>query len=37
MMKCKGYVIESGYMGLVNGEYHLFETEDAYYEYLEER
>lgn len=30
----KGYLIESGYMGLVNGEYMLFETEEAYKEYL---
>ena len=30
----KGYPIESGYMGLVNGEYMFFETEEAYKEFL---
>lgn len=30
----KGYPIESGYMGLVDGEYMLFETEEAYKEFL---
>ena len=30
----KGYLVESGYMGLVNGEYVLFETEEAYKEFL---
>lgn len=32
----KGYPTESGYMGYVNGEYILFETEEAYYEYIKE-
>lgn len=30
----KGYPVESGYMGLVNGEYMLFETEESYKEFL---
>lgn len=30
----KGYPVESGYMGLINGEYMLFETEEAYREFL---
>lgn len=34
----KGYPIDSGYFGLVdNGMYMLFETEDAYYEYIGKR
>lgn len=34
--KCmKGYLTASGYKGLVNGVYMLFETEEAYYEYCE--
>lgn len=32
----KGYNTPSGYMGLVNGEYMLFATEEDYKEYLEE-
>ena len=32
----KGYPTENGYKGYVNGEYILFETEEAYYEYMEE-
>ena len=32
----KGYVVPFGYMGLVEGHYILFATEDEYYEYLEE-
>ena len=32
----KGYNVSSGYMGLVNGEYRLFASEEEYYEYLEE-
>ena len=30
----KGYVIDAGYMGYVDGEYELFATEDEYYEYM---
>lgn len=30
----KGYPTENGYKGLVDGEYMLFETQEAYYEYL---
>ena len=30
----KGYPVESGYMGLVDGKYMLFETEEAYKEFL---
>ena len=30
----KGYVIASGYMGYVNGEYILFASEDDYEEYM---
>jgi hypothetical protein len=32
----KGYAIESGYMGYVNGRYELFATEEEYYEFMEE-
>lgn len=32
----KGYFTYRGYMGYVNGKYMLFETEQAYLEYLEE-
>ena len=32
----KGYFTENGYYGYVDGEYILFEGEEAYYEYLEE-
>lgn len=31
----KGYNVEAGYMGYVNGEYMLFANEDDYKEYLE--
>ena len=31
----KGYPTSNGYKGCVNGEYMLFETEEAYYEYME--
>ena len=31
----KGYPTENGYKGYVDGEYILFETEEAYYEYME--
>ncbi len=30
----KGYVVSEGYMGLVDGKYELFDTEDEYYEYV---
>lgn len=30
----KGYVIDAGYMGYVDGEYMLFADEDDYREYL---
>ena len=30
----KGYVIDVGYMGYVDGEYELFATEEEYYEYM---
>lgn len=30
----KGYVIDTGYMGYVDGEYELFATEEDYYEYM---
>ena len=32
----KGYVTPFGYMGLVEGRYILFATEEEYYEYLKE-
>ena len=32
----KGYSVGNGYMGLVNGSYMLFESEEAYREYLED-
>lgn len=32
----KGYVTASGYMGLVDGRYILFSSEEEYLEYLEE-
>ena len=32
----KGYHTANGYMGLVNGEYILFASENDYREYLEE-
>ncbi len=30
----KGYVVSEGFMGLVDGRYELFATEDEYYEYV---
>ena len=30
----KGYSVESGYMGLVNGAYMLFACEEDYLEYI---
>ena len=35
-VKMKGYSVGNGYMGLVNGRYMLFESEEAYKEYLED-
>ncbi len=32
----KGYITASGYMGLVNGDYILFASEEEYKEYMEE-
>ncbi len=32
----KGYITASGYMGLVDGRYILFASEEEYLEYLEE-
>lgn len=32
----KGYNVAAGYMGLVNGEYRLFSTEEEYREFMEE-
>lgn len=34
MNELKSYDVKSGFMGLVNGEYMLFETEGAYEEYM---
>lgn len=31
-----GYVVDSGYMGLVDDEFMLFATEEEYKEYLED-
>lgn len=31
----KGYTVESGYMGYVNGEYMLFASETDYEDYME--
>jgi hypothetical protein len=31
-----GYVMSTGYMGLVNGEYMLFSCEEDYREYISE-
>lgn len=31
----KGYVVRDGYMGLVEGEYMLFASEEDYRDYLE--
>lgn len=30
----KGYLVSEGYMGLVDGRYELFATEDEYYDYV---
>lgn len=30
----KGYPVDCGYMGLIDGRYMLFETEEAYKEFL---
>lgn len=32
----KGYVVDTGYMGYVNGRYILFASESDYREYLED-
>lgn len=32
----KGYVVENGYMGYVNGKYRLFASEQDYYDFLED-
>ncbi len=32
----KGYTVESGFMGYVDGEYILFASEADYYEFMEE-
>ena len=32
----KGYVTASGYMGFVEGEYILFDSEEDYREYMED-
>ena len=32
----KGYVVDSGYMGYVDGEYQLFADERDYVEYIED-
>ena len=34
-MKIKGYVTPFGFMGLVEGRYILFATEEEYYDYCE--
>ncbi len=31
----KGYFVSSGYMGMVNGNYMLFASEEDYLDYLE--
>ena len=33
----KGYEVQDGYMGWINGKYQLFESESEYYETLLER
>lgn len=35
-IKPKGYLTNFGYMGLINGEYHLFSTEQEYLEKFKE-
>jgi len=35
-MNIKGYVVDSGYMGYVDGRYILFATEQEYLDYVEE-
>ena len=34
MIEEKGYLIDSGYMGMIHEKYMLFETEEAYKEVL---
>ena len=36
-MMVKGYPVPEGFMGLVNGKYQLFASENEYYEYMLER
>lgn len=36
-MPIKGYVVPFGYMGLVEGHYILFATEEEYLEYVKEK
>ena len=31
----KGYIIDTGYMGLVKGKYMLFDSEEEYRDYLD--
>ncbi len=33
-MDLRGYAVSGGYMGYVNGKWILFETEEAYVEYM---
>ena len=33
----KGYIVAYGYMGYINGEYHLFATETEYVEMFREQ
>lgn len=35
MQKIKGYPIDTGYMGYVDGKYMLFASENDYKEYME--
>lgn len=35
-IKPKGYLTNFGYMGFINGEYHLFSTEQEYLEKFKE-
>ena len=35
-MEAYGYIVDSGYMGLVDGKYILFATEQEYLEYINE-
>lgn len=33
----KGYEVPDGYMGFVDGKYRIFESEAAYFEFIESR